>query len=84
MMTMMGLGLIAPLLLFGGLVFAVAYALGWRPQVTQQPKQPGSGQSSQTPVEILKARYARGEITRDEYEQMRLDLESALAEPIAQ
>lgn len=29
------------------------------------------GPSSQTPLEILKARYARGEISREEYEEMR-------------
>jgi putative membrane protein len=27
--------------------------------------------SSQTPVEILQERYARGEITREEYQEMR-------------
>ena len=67
MMGMMGLGLIVPLLLIG----LVAYALGWRPQFNQC----GSAQTSQTPFEILKARYARGEISREEYEQMHQDLE---------
>jgi len=28
------------------------------------------------PIEILKRRYARGEITREEFEQMKKDLES--------
>ena len=65
---MMGLELILlPLLLIG----AIAYALGWRPQFNQT----GPAKSSQTPEEILKARYARGEISREEYEQMRRDLE---------
>lgn len=64
---MMGFGLIIPLLLIG----AVAYALGWRPQLNQtQP--PSAGQ---TPLEILKARYAQGEIDHEEYEQMRRDLQ---------
>lgn len=67
MMGMMGLGLIAPLLLIG----LVAYGLGWRPQFNQT----GSAQTSETPVEILKARYARGEISREEYDQMHRDLE---------
>lgn len=66
MMTMMAFGLIVPLLLIG----VVAYALGWRPQFTQT----GPAPTSETPLEILKARYARGEISREEYEQMRLDL----------
>lgn len=65
---MMGLDLIF-LVVIGG---AIAYALGWRPQSNQtRPAQTG-----QTPAEILKARYAHGEITREEYEQIRQDLES--------
>ncbi|HEX6305014.1 MAG TPA: SHOCT domain-containing protein [Anaerolineales bacterium] len=65
---MMGFELIlVPLLLIG----AIAYALGWRPQSNQS----GPVQTRQTPSEILKARYARGEITREEYEQMHRDLE---------
>jgi putative membrane protein len=67
MMTMMGLWLILPLLLIG----AVAFALGWRPQINQT----GSAKSNQTPLEILKSRYARGEISQEEYEQVRRDLE---------
>ena len=67
-MMMMGFGLIIPLLLIG----AVAYALGWQPQFNRTKLAP----TSQTPLEILKARYVRGEITREEYEQVRQDLES--------
>jgi uncharacterized membrane protein len=64
---MMGFGLIVPLLLIG----VVANALGLRPQFNQT----NPAQTSQTPVEILKARYADGEISRAEYEQIRRDLE---------
>ena len=64
---MMGFGLIIPLLLIGG----IAYALGWRPQFNQT----GPGPTNQTPLELLKERYARGEISREEYDQMRRDLE---------
>jgi uncharacterized membrane protein len=67
MMIMMAFMWIVPLLLIG----AVAYAFGWRPQFNQT----WPAENSQTPFEILKARYARGEINREEYEQMRLDLE---------
>jgi putative membrane protein len=63
---MMGFGLILTL----GVVGAIAYALGWRPQFNQT----GRAQNSETPLEILKARYARGEISHEEYEQMRRDL----------
>ncbi|HLO14452.1 MAG TPA: SHOCT domain-containing protein [Anaerolineales bacterium] len=63
---MMGFGLIFTLVIVG----AVAYILGWRPQFNQS----GPAQSKQTPLELLKERYARGEISRDEFEQMRRDL----------
>ena len=66
MMGMMGLGLILPLLLIG----VVAYAIGWRPQFNQT----GSAPTSQTPLEILKARYVRGEITREQYEAIKADI----------
>lgn len=56
------------LILLAGII---AYALGWRPQFNQTRPD----QTSQTPLELLKARYARGEISREEYEQMRRDLE---------
>ena len=64
---MMGLDLIF-LVVIGG---AIAYAFGWRPQSNQTRL----AQTGQTPAEILKARYARGEITREEYEQIRQELE---------
>ena len=69
---MMGLELIFVVAIIG----AVAYALGWRPQINQnKPAGTGTAQTGQTPTEILKARYARGEISREEYEQARQDLE---------
>lgn len=37
-------------------------------------RQKSQSESTQTPLEILSARYARGEITRDEYQEMREDL----------
>jgi len=55
------------LLLIAGVI---AYALGWRPQFNQT----GSVQTSQTPLEILKARYVRGEISREQYEVMKADI----------
>jgi len=45
-------------------------ALGLRPQYNKT----GPVQTSQTPLETLKARYAGREITRAEYEQMHQDL----------
>lgn len=49
------------------IVGVIAYALGWRPQFNQTRP----AQTSQTALEILKARYARGEISREEYVQAR-------------
>ena len=67
---MMGFGLIFVILIVG----AIAYGLGWRPgnlniggqRVVREGK---------TPLEILKERYANGEITKDEYESVRAGLE---------
>ena len=67
MMIKMGFWLIILLLLIGG----VANVPGWRPELNHT----GLAQARQTPLEILKARYARGEISREEYEQIHRDLE---------
>ena len=52
------------------LVGVIAYALGWQPQFNQTKPT----QTSQTPLEILKARYVRGELTREQYEAMKADI----------
>lgn len=44
--------------------------------VTQARKPPGQEGSPETPLDILKKRYARGEIDREEYERLKRDLES--------
>ena len=67
MIMKMGFGLMVSLLIIG----PVAYALRSRPQFNQTLP----AQTSQTPLEILKARYARGEISREDYDQMLRDLE---------
>ena len=67
---MMGFGLIWVLLI----IAVVAYLMGWRPENLNLggPRKRPAGQA---PVDILKERYARGEITREEFERMRADLE---------
>jgi uncharacterized membrane protein len=55
------------LLLIAGVI---AYALGWRPQFNQT----GPAQTKETPLEILKTRYVRGEITREQYEAMKVEI----------
>ena len=68
---MMGFGLLIPILL----IALLAYALGWRPQFSTQGG--GGGHADQDdPNEILRRRYARGEISRDEFERMRDELRS--------
>ena len=61
--------LLASLLLLGGML---AYLFGWRPQENQTSH--NRGRAEESALEILSARYARGEISREEYEQMRADL----------
>jgi len=65
---MMLFGLLIPILL----VVLVVYALGWRPENFHFPVQNTNQPSA---LDVLKARYARGEINREEYEQVRSDLE---------
>ena len=59
---------IVPILLIGGIVWLVS-AL-WRGS-------PGTGitlGAQQQPLDVLKARYAKGEITKEQFEQMKQDL----------
>jgi putative membrane protein len=67
---MMGFGLIWILLI----IVVIAIALGWRPDFLQSRQ--FNGQSGKTVLDILKERYARGEISREEYDEMRRDLQS--------
>lgn len=57
-------------LLIGGGVLLVLW-------LVQQGRLPsvGAGPSAARPLDILRERYAKGEITREQYEQMRRDLE---------
>ncbi len=65
---MFGICLIFILLVIG----AMAYA----PAGQMQSLPPAQTQSLQTPLEVLKKRYVRGEITREEYDRVRQDLAS--------
>jgi putative membrane protein len=64
---MMGFGLLVPIVL----ILVLAYALGWLPQRRDQGPSRTAGRDA---VEILRERYARGEIDRDQFERMREDL----------
>ena len=67
---MMGFGLIWVILI----VAVVAYLMGWRPQNLEFAG-PREQRSEKAPLEILKERYARGDISKEEFERMRADLQ---------
>ena len=67
---MMGFGLIWVILI----VAVVAYLMGWRPE-NLNLDQRRERTDEKAPLEILKERYARGEVSKEEYERMRADLE---------
>jgi len=65
-----GLLMLLPgVLIVGGIVAAVVWGIG----NSAEPQNPAGPSNAR---EILDARYARGEITRDEYQQMRRDVEA--------
>ncbi len=72
---MMGFGLIISALFIGGVVVA-ALGVG---NIFLKNNNPVhgifGGQSTRSPQDILAERYARGEITREELETMRSDIE---------
>ncbi len=58
-------------------VLLVALLAGWRPNWGDGTRRElPRGESERRPLDVLKERYARGEISREEYEGMRRDLES--------
>lgn len=67
---MMGFGLIWVILI----VAVVAYLTGWRPENLNLGGR-RDARMERAPLDILKERYARGEITKEEFEYMRADLE---------
>ena len=65
------IGLIISIAIIVGIVVLVVWAVKRFTSGTSNVNQPAG---SQSPREILQARYARGEITRDQYQQMLSDL----------
>jgi putative membrane protein len=65
---MMGGMFLLPLLIIG----VIAYLLGWRPQFGQEPTE--RTHEGDRPLDILRRRYARGDISKEEYDEMRRDL----------
>jgi len=66
----MGFGLIFTVLIIG----AIVYALGWRPQGNNNFSM--SSGSTRSALDIAKERYARGELSKEAFEQIRRDLNS--------
>ncbi|MGA9533673.1 MAG: SHOCT domain-containing protein [Anaerolineales bacterium] len=64
---MMGFGLLLPI----ALLLILAYALGWLPGRSDQGRKRSAGRDA---LDILRERYARGEIERDEFERIQQDL----------
>ena len=56
------------------IVAVIAYLMGWRPEDLNLGG-PRQNRDEKAPLEIVKERYARGEITKQEFERMRSDLE---------
>jgi len=70
-MPMMGWGGWIIMLVFWILVIAGIVVLARRLTSRQGPNE----SPSKSPIDILKERYARGEIDREQFEQMKRDLE---------
>jgi len=60
------------LFLIIAVIAIIAYNSGWRPQGLTSQAAPVT--NSKSPLDIAKERYARGELTKEEFEQIRNDL----------
>ncbi len=66
----MGLMILAMVIFWGGIIFLIVW--GIRRLSKRGGAAPGTGGKS--PLDIARERYARGEITKDQYEQLKNDL----------
>jgi putative membrane protein len=76
-------GFLLMLLFWGGIIALAVWLVsllfpGATGQSTSTPD--GNGREGETALEILKKRYAHGELSRHEYQQMRQDLEHGFSE----
>ncbi len=68
----MAFGIIIWALIIAGIVWLVIWLT--KTYSAQGSQQKGSRQSNETPMEILKRRYAEGEVTKKEFEEMKKEL----------
>ncbi len=61
--------LLFALAIIAGVIILIIWALR-KPVSTQQPQQAPSGKA----LEVLKERYAKGELTKEEYENIKKDI----------
>ncbi|MGM0365928.1 MAG: SHOCT domain-containing protein [Actinomycetota bacterium] len=65
------IGMLLGLVFFVLLVIGIIFLIVW---LVKKVGSPDSGSRVDEPLQILKNRYARGEISREEYEQARKDI----------
>jgi len=68
-------GALMMVLFWGAIIALVVWAVQSLGRRDDGQAQSGATPPARTPLEIAKERYARGEISRDEFEQMKRDLE---------
>ena len=68
-------GALMMVLFWGAIIALVVWAVQSLGRRDDGRAQPGATTPARTPLDIAKERYARGEISRDEFEQMKRDLE---------
>lgn len=64
------------LVLFGAIIFLAVYAARQWTANERMAGGPPTGSRRESPREVLDRRYAKGELSREEYEQMKDDLEN--------
>ena len=72
----MGFGWLFMILFWGLIILGIVAVIKWLAISSR------SESRDKTPLEILKERYARGEIGRDEYEQKKLPIEVLIGGPV--
>jgi putative membrane protein len=78
MMSLSLIGLLAGLFIFVVLLIVLVVLVVWAVRRTGGGVKgafPGGAAAAQNPKEVLQMRYARGEITREQYQQMLQDLD---------